>query len=239
LLRVERVSRSFLGRQVLRNVSLDVARDEAVGLVGPNGSGKTTLLRIATGFLEPDQGRVMIADLDVSIHRKEVRRRLGYLAEGVPAYQDMRSVEYLQFRARIKKVASSRVDEVMDLAHLRECASKRVRHLSRGYRQRLGIADALLADPPLLLLDEPITGLDPVETRQFLDLLGQLRTQRAVVLCSHQLRAVEAIADRILVLVDGVIVGSGKPDELRAQLGLAEECALEDIVIALSERGGL
>ena len=221
----------------LRGVSFAVEAGEVVGFVGPNGAGKSTALRILTGFLDPDAGTAEIAGCDIVRQRKQAQARIGYMPESVPLYLDMRVHEYLGFRARLKGVTRHAVDARLDAAlamcGLEDQRQRFIGQLSRGYRQRVGLADALIADPPILILDEPTAGLDPVQTRAFRALLGQLGADRSVLVSSHDLGDIEAVADRIVVLADGRVVGNGTLDELRAGLALPAESSLEDVFVAL------
>ncbi len=163
---------------------------------------------------------------------------MGYLPETVPLYPDMRVEEYLGFRSRLKGVpralTKARVDQVCEAARVTDRRRQRISQLSRGYRQRVGIADALVAEPKVLLLDEPTVGLDPVEVRGFRDLLSRLSDGRAIVVSSHVLSEVQAIADRAIVLVDGRIVADGKPEQLHAHVGLDSSASFEEVFVALA-----
>ena len=191
MLCLEQVEKSFGPARALAGVSFEVARGEVVGLVGPNGAGKTTALRILSGFLRPDAGRVRVDGIDAVADRRAAAARIGYLAEGPPLYPDMRVEEFLRFRARLKGVPrdrlSSRVDEVLEAVAAGDRRRTLIARLSRGYRQRVGLADAILSAPGALLLDEPTSGLDPVQVRELRRLLGEVGRERAVLLSSHAL----------------------------------------------------
>jgi ABC-2 type transport system ATP-binding protein len=232
------VSKRYGRTQALREVSFSVQAGEVVGFVGPNGAGKSTALRILTGFLDPDAGTVEIAGLDMVRRRRQAQARIGYMPESVPLYLDMRVDEYLGFRARLKGVpgreVSARLDAALALCDLGEQRRRVIGQLSRGFRQRVGLADACIADPPLLILDEPTAGLDPVQTRAFRALLGRLGQDRSVLVSSHHLGDIEAVADRVLVLAAGQLVGDGTLGALRASAGLPAESTLEDVFVALT-----
>ena len=236
MLCLEQVEKRFGRARALAGVSFEVARGEVVGLVGPNGAGKTTALRILSGFLRPDAGRVTVDGVDAVSDRRAAAARIGYLAEGPPLYPDMRVEEYLSFRARLKGVArgalAARVDEVLAQVAAGDRRRVLIGRLSRGYRQRVGLADAILSAPGALLLDEPTSGLDPVQVRDLRRLLGEIGRERAVLLSSHALAELEAVADRLVVLSAGRVVGDGRPDELRARFGLAAGASLEDVFVA-------
>src|SRR6185503_14399593 len=182
---------------------------EIVGFLGENGAGKTTTLRIVAGFLGADTGRVLVDGIDVGREPRAAQRRLGYLPEGAPLADDMRVVDYLRFRARLKGVARDGVDRALAAARAGEVARRRAGQLSRGWRQRVGIADALLGEPPILVLDEPTAGLDPNQLRDARSLIGDLSRDRTVLLSTHLLAEVEALASRVVILAAGRVVAEG------------------------------
>ena len=216
------VARRFGRRVALDGVTLRVAAGEIVGLVGPNGAGKSTLLRILAGYLDADSGRVAIDG------------RAGYLVETSPLPPEMRVVEYLQHRAALKGVPRPRraaaVAAACARAGLDGVEARVVGTLSKGYRQRVGLADALLGDPQVLLLDEPASGLDPMQTRELRALLAELAGERAIVMSTHALGELESLAARVVVIAGGRVVGDGAPAALLAQTGAA---TLEDAVVTL------
>ncbi len=238
MIRLERVGKKFGAITALRGVSFAVARGEVVGFVGPNGAGKTTALRIIAGFIDADEGRVEVAGYDVRTERKVACAELGYLPESVPLYDDMRVGEYLEFRARIKRVkrreVAARVGEVLAELGLEERRSQRIADLSKGYRQRVGLADALVARPPVLILDEPFAGLDPVQVHDLRRRLRDLASDHTILFASHLLPEVAAIASRLVVIVGGQIVADGTVDELRDELGMAADSSFEAVFIALA-----
>jgi ABC-2 type transport system ATP-binding protein len=234
---LEQVEKRFGRAQALAGVSFEVARGEVVGLVGPNGAGKTTALRILSGFLRPDGGRVTVDGIDAVTDRRGAAARIGYLAEGPPLYPDMRVDEYLGFRARLKGAPAARVDEVLEAVAVTDRRRSLIGRLSRGYRQRVGLADAILSAPGALVLDEPTSGLDPVQVRELRKLLGTIGRERAVLLSSHALAELEAVAQRLVVLSAGRVVADGAPDTLRARFGLAAGASLEDVFVAATAEG--
>jgi ABC-2 type transport system ATP-binding protein len=207
-------------RVAVKDLSFDVARGDVVGFLGPNGAGKSTTLRMLTGFLEPTEGEIQVAGLDARRDPIEVKRRVGYMPEAVPLYLDMRVVEYLRFRAELKGVARSQiaknVDRALELASVADVKTRIIGQLSKGYRQRVGLADALVADPPLLILDEPTAGLDPNQIRQVRDLVRELSREKTVLLSTHILPEVEAICGRVIIIDRGRLVFSGRPEDLRS-----------------------
>jgi ABC-2 type transport system ATP-binding protein len=232
------IAKRYGRTEALRDVSFTVEAGEVVGFVGPNGAGKSTALRILTGFLDPDAGAVEIAGLDMVRCRRQAQARIGYMPESVPLYLDMRVDEYLGFRARLKGVSGraqgARVGDALALCDLGDQRRRLIGQLSRGYRQRVGLADAWIADPPVLILDEPTAGLDPVQTRAFRGLLGRMGQDRSVLVSSHDLGDIEAVADRVVVLAAGRVVGAGTPAELRGAAGLPAGSTLEDVFVALT-----
>jgi len=240
VIEVAGLGKCFARRRVLRGVTFTIERGEVVGFVGPNGAGKTTTLRILTGFLDADEGRARIAGFDLERERAAAVSRVGYLPESTPLWPDMRVGELLAFRARAKGVrrreVHARVDAVIDTCGLGPERRRLVGQLSKGYRQRVGLADALLADPPVLILDEPTSGLDPVQVRGLRALLGELARERTVLLSTHILGEVERVASRAIVLVGGRVVADGPPRELDRGLDLPDGADLEDVFVALAAR---
>ena len=213
------------GPPALDDVSFEVGQSEIVGLLGPNGAGKTTLMRILSCFLTPTRGTAVLNGASISEDTKGVRRALGYLPEAVPLPPEMRVTEYLDFRAALKAVARDKrraaVDEAIGVAGLGDRRGQIIGTLSRGYRQRVGLADALLARPPILILDEPTVGLDPNQIRDTRALIRDLGRERAVLLSTHILSEVEALAGRIVILDRGRVKAAGTLDELKAAHGSA------------------
>jgi ABC-2 type transport system ATP-binding protein len=202
----------------VNDISFTIGEGEVVGFLGPNGAGKSTTLKILTCYLPATRGSVKVAGLDVLTDSLAVRERLGYLPETVPVYPDMRVEEFLRFRARLKGVAGRDVKRMVESA-LDRCGCLEMRRrmifaLSKGYRQRVGIADAIVHDPPLLVLDEPTSGLDPNQRIEVRKLIAALGADKTVILSSHILAEVEAVAKRVIIIHRGKIVADGTPDEL-------------------------
>ena len=207
MLVVRDLEKSYGDHVALRGVSFDVREGEVVGFLGPNGAGKSTTMRIVTGFVPAGRGTVLIDGLDVMRHPLEARRRIGYLPESTPLYGDMRVREYLEYRARIKGVArrdlAKRVDYVIDRTSLRDRTRQLIETLSKGYRQRVGIADAMVGSPKLLVLDEPTIGLDPNQIREVRGLIRELGETHTLLLSTHILPEVEVACDRVIVIARG------------------------------------
>jgi ABC-2 type transport system ATP-binding protein len=219
MLELRGVSRSFGARRAVRDVTLAVARGEAVLVVGRNGAGKTTLLRLVTGFLDADVGEVVVDGVAMAgATRTRAQGRLGYLPEGAAAPPELTVEEYLTSRARVKGVArgelTAAVGKVIEAAALGDARGRRVGVLSKGFRQRVGLADALLGDPPLLVLDEPTSGMDPIQVVELRERLTAAAKDRAVVVSSHAVGDLGAMATRVVVVVDGAVVVDAPPEAL-------------------------
>jgi ABC-2 type transport system ATP-binding protein len=249
VIEVRHLTKRYVDRTAVSDLSFTVGKGEVVGFLGPNGAGKSTTLRMLTGFLEPSEGQIQVAGFDAIRDGLEVRRRIGYMPEAVPLYLEMRVAEYLRYRAQIKgvpraKIARS-VDRALELATVADVSSRVIGQLSKGYRQRVGLADALVADPPLLILDEPTAGLDPNQIRQVRDLIRALSKEKTVLLSTHILPEVEAICGRVLIIDRGKLVSTGRPDELRNAGGGVRALTLEakaeasTLLGVLSKVGGL
>lgn len=209
------IAKAYGKRRALAGVTLEVAAGEAVLLVGRNGAGKTTLLRIATGFLDPDEGTVVIAGLAMASQRARAQAKLGYLPEHAPAPPELTVREHLRLRARQK--GATDWETAMVAAAVASEADRRIGTLSKGFRQRVGLADALLGEPPLLILDEPTSGMDPIQTRELREHLVAAAKSRAVLVSSHAVTDLEALATRVAILKDGVLVAVDTPAALLAQ----------------------
>ncbi|MBM3984793.1 MAG: ABC transporter ATP-binding protein, partial [Planctomycetes bacterium] len=220
---IEHLTRRFHDLVAVDDISLEVAEGQVLGFLGPNGAGKSTTIRILAGFLPASSGRARVAGFDVAEDSLRVRERIGYLPESVPLPPDARVDEYLEFRARLKGVPAARRPAARERV-LQDCGLLPMRRriigqLSRGYRQRVGLADALVADPPVLILDEPTGGLDPGQRQEVLDLVAALRGRRTVLLSSHVLAEVEHTCSRVAIIQRGRIVGQGTKAELEAEAG--------------------
>ncbi len=218
MIEVEGLTKDYGTVVAVRDVSFSVGRGEVVGFLGPNGAGKSTTLRILAGFLGATRGKVRVNGHDLSDASLLARASLGYMPEAAPLYPELRVREYLEFRARLKKVPrpkrAASVERAMERANLREVAETTIGHLSKGFRQRVGLADALVADPPLLILDEPTAGLDPNQVREVRALIKELATDHTVLLSTHILSEVEATCQRALVIDRGRLVAQGTLEEL-------------------------
>lgn len=215
--------------RALDGVSFRVEKGEIVGFLGPNGAGKTTALRILCGYLAPDAGTVRVDGVDVVAAPREAQARIGYLPENAPLYGEMRVADYLVFRARLKGVRDARgaAEAAMGRLGVAEVARRRIGELSKGWKQRVGVCDALVARPPVLVLDEPTSGLDPAQIRELRELIRELGRDHTVLVSSHILPEIEAIASRVVILVGGRVVGEDRFAALRA-------AAAERVVIVVA-----
>jgi len=220
LITVEHLTKRYAAVTAVDDVSFAVDQREVLGFLGPNGAGKTTTLRVLTGYLTATAGTVVVDGHDVFQRPEAVKRAIGYLPENVPLYPEMRVDEYLRYRAALKKVARTdrpaAIDRAIASCGIGDVRRRIVGQLSKGYRQRVGLADALLADPKILILDEPTIGLDPNQIRQVRELIRELGREHTVILSSHILPEVEAVCSRVLIINKGRIVGQGRPADLRA-----------------------
>jgi ABC-2 type transport system ATP-binding protein len=222
MIEVQGLSKRYPTRLAVDDVTFSVKRGEIVGFLGPNGAGKTTTMRVLTGFLPPTSGSARVAGHDVVTQSSAARAALGYLPESAATYPEMRVSEYVAFRARLEGVARAqirnRVGEALERCLLREVAGRRIENLSKGFRQRVALAGALVHEPPVLILDEPTIGLDPVQIIKIRETIRELGRDRAVLLSTHILPEVEAVCDRVLIIDRGRIVAEGTPAELRGKL---------------------
>jgi len=218
MIEVENLSKTYSGFRAVQGISFHVNKGEIVGFLGPNGAGKSTTMKVLSGYLPPTDGKISIAGFDVVNDSIEVRKRIGYMPENVPLYTDMRVNEFLRFRAELKKVASrkikDRVETVKQLCHLKDVENKIIGTLSKGYRQRVGLADAMVHEPELLILDEPTIGLDPNQIRSVRDLIKDLGKHHTILLSTHILSEVELTCSRVLVINRGRIEASDTPANL-------------------------
>lgn len=225
MISVQGLCKNYGHTEAVRDLSFSVDRGEVVGFLGPNGAGKSTTMKILSGYLPADAGEVQIAGFDIFSQSVKARSRIGYLPENVPLYPEMRVCEYLGYRAALKGVRSRRiaekVDDSLQLCGLAHVHRQLIGTLSKGYRQRVGLADALVNEPDILILDEPTIGLDPGQIREVRSLIKGLATRHTILLSSHILSEVEMTCSRVLILNKGRIIANGTPTELRERTGLS------------------
>ncbi len=231
MIRVEDLTKRYAGVTAISGLSFEVRKGEIVGFLGPNGAGKSTTMRILAGYLPPTSGVAEIAGLDVFRHSLEARSRIGYMPENVPLYNDMRVNEYLRYRASLKgvpgRLLKERVGEVKELCGLEQVAEKLIGALSKGYRQRVGLADAMVHEPELLILDEPTIGLDPNQIRQVRQLIRNLGRRHTILLSTHILPEVEMTCTRVLIINQGRIEASDTPANLLQKMRTAAGVRVE------------
>ena len=221
MIEVKNLTKSYADFEAVSNVSFSAAKGEIVGFLGPNGAGKTTTIRMLSTFLPPTSGTATVAGYDITEQADEVRRRIGYLPETPPLYSELTVKEYLTFVARIKGVPAksvrSRVDESLQRCFIGDVSSKLCGHLSRGYRQRVGIAQALINEPEVIILDEPTSGLDPIQITEIRQLISSLGKQHTIILCTHILPEVTMICNKVVIINRGRIVLEQNLSQLKDQ----------------------
>jgi ABC-2 type transport system ATP-binding protein len=231
LITVEKLSKRYATKTAIEGMSFQVEKGEVLGFLGPNGAGKTTTMRIITGYMPASEGTVRVDGYDVFDNPLDVRRRIGYLPENPPLYLEMTVMGYLRFVAKIKGVPKDKIHQevarVMERASIADVKERIIAKLSKGYKQRVGIAQALLNDPPVLILDEPTIGLDPKQIHEVRELVKDLAGQHTVVLSTHILPEVEQTCHRVIIIDRGKIVAVDTPQNLRLQLQGGERVSLE------------
>ena len=245
MIRVVDLTKRFGPTVAVDRVSFEIGRGEVVGFLGPNGAGKTTTIRVLTGYHPATSGLAEVAGFDVQKHSLDVRKHIGYLPQEVPIYPDLRVVEYLRYRAELKGVRGKErklaVSRAMAKSGIESVARKLVGHVSHGYRQRVGLADALVANPPILVLDEPTSGLDPNQRRRIKQVVRELADEHTVLFSSHILGEVQDVSSRVIVIHRGTVRADGPPDQLvtqgtQARLSVTARCPgqlLREIVAVL------
>jgi ABC-2 type transport system ATP-binding protein len=220
MLEVKDLNKNFGNVHAVRNLTFEVRKGEVLGFLGPNGAGKTTTMRIITCFIPASSGTVKVSGMDTVQNDLEVRKRIGYLPENNPLYLDMTVDEYLKFAGEIRGLKgaqlTNRIHDMFQVCGLAKMANRQIGKLSKGYKQRVGLAQAMLHNPDLLILDEPMSGLDPNQIIEIRQLIKKMGEEKTVIYCSHILSEVAATCNRILIINDGAIVASGTPDELTA-----------------------
>ncbi|MCB2208994.1 MAG: ABC transporter ATP-binding protein [Bacteroidetes bacterium] len=218
---VENLTKKYGSQKAVDDLSFKVKTGEILGFLGPNGAGKTTTMKAITGFLYPDNGQIFIGNYSVERDQEEIKKKIGYLPESNPLYEDMYVLDYLRFAAKVQKIPSDDVDDkllnVVQTCGLEKEKHKKISELSKGFKQRVGLAQALIHSPEVLILDEPTVGLDPNQIKEIRELIKRIGKEKTVILSSHILAEVEATCDRILIINKGKIVADGSTAELRNQ----------------------
>ena len=228
MIQVEGLTKDYGPRRAIEDLNFTAVTGEILGFLGPNGAGKTTTMRILTGYMPPTAGKATVAGYDVVEESLEVRRRVGYLPETVPLYPDMTVFDYLKFMADLRHLpdAEERVEEVLDLVHMMDRSEGYIANLSKGMRQRIGVAQALLHQPEVLILDEPTIGLDPAQILEVRNLIRELGRNRTVLLSTHILSEAQQVCNRVLIINKGHIVVEDTPENLQARLAGAQRFSL-------------
>jgi len=234
LLTVENLTKSFGDQRVINDVSFDIVNNKVLGFLGPNGAGKSTTMKIITGFIQPDKGRVMVQGMDVAKHGYEIKRMIGYLPEHNPQYLDMYVLESLYFTANIYQLVEPgrRIKEVIDRVGLGEERNKKIKQLSKGYRQRLGLAQAILHEPEILILDEPTAGLDPNQLQEIRGFIRELGRDKVVILSTHIMQEVEAVCEEVIFMNKGKLAGNYVMSELP---NMFADKSLEQVFASLTQ----
>ena len=219
LINAKNLTKSFDDFIAVDNIDLDVSRGEVVGFLGPNGAGKSTTMKMLTGFLEPDSGSIEICNVDIKKDPLRAKGFIGYLPEGAPTYSDMEVCDFLSFIGQMrgldnKKLLSSRLSDMADQINLKEVWNRPIETLSKGFKRRVGIAQALIHDPDILILDEPTDGLDPNQKHEMRSLIKNISKNKAIVISTHILEEVEAVCSRAIIIADGKLLANEKPENL-------------------------
>lgn len=222
MIEIKDLTKKFGEAKALDGVSFSVKKGEVLGFLGPNGAGKSTTMKIITAFIAPTSGSVEVGGMDVADNSLEVRKKIGYLPENVPLYEDMRVLDYLKFIAEIRGLgrgeARERIEKMVEICGLKKVVRKNIGELSKGYRQRVGLAQAMVHDPEILVLDEPTTGLDPNQIAEIRRLIKELGKDKTVILSTHILPEVSATCSRVIIINEGKIAAEGTPKELSEKL---------------------
>lgn len=245
MIQIENVTKRYGNHVALHNLNLTINKGEVLGLLGPNGAGKSTTMNIITGYLSASEGSIKIDGLDILEKPEEVKKKIGYLPETPPLYMDMTVYEYLKFVSKLKKVKAdiiaTRLDKIIGLVKIHHVKDRLIRNLSKGYKQRVGLAQALIGDPEVLILDEPTVGLDPKEIIEIRNLIKDIGKDRTIILSSHILTEVSAVCERLVIINKGQIVATGTPEELSKKHSYGNKLLLrvkgekEKVLAAISE----
>lgn len=230
MIEISNLVKTFGTTRAVDGISFKVAKGEVLGFLGPNGAGKTTTMKTITGFYDPNEGQILVGGLDVVKNSLLTRRQIGYLPETVPLYDDMKVYEYLKFVAEIRDLEVDkilpRIKEVVEQCGLQKVIGKNIDELSKGFRQRVGLAQAIMHNPDILILDEPTTGLDPNQIAEIRDLIKKIGKEKTVLFSTHILAEAEATCDRVIIINKGKIVAEGQPQELMAKMAGGQDIHL-------------
>ena len=230
MIQIENVSKRYGNHVALDNLNFTVKKGEVLGFLGPNGAGKSTTMNIITGYLSATEGSVKIDGIDILENPEAAKKKIGYLPEIPPLYLDMTVEEYLKFVSNLKKVKKDAIEpsleRIMNLVKITHVKKRLIKNLSKGYKQRVGLAQAIIGDPEVLILDEPTVGLDPKEIIEIRNLIKSIGKDRTIILSSHILTEVSAVCDRVLIINKGKVVASGAPEELSKRLSMGNKLLL-------------
>jgi ABC-2 type transport system ATP-binding protein len=250
MIEARNLSKTFGPIEAVKDLSFDIREGEVVGLLGPNGAGKSTTIKMLTGYLTPTSGSVKVADMDTSREIQSIRRRIGYMPQDIPLYEDMVVIDYLHFISDVRHIpAASRREKIKDVAErcsIEKVITQSIGTLSSGYKQRVGLAQALIHNPDILILDEPTSDLDPNQIVEIRNLIKEIGKEKTVIVSSHILSEVQATCGRVMIISEGRLVADGSPDELLAQERsdnivhiTFQECISDEVVEALSRIDGV
>jgi ABC-2 type transport system ATP-binding protein len=230
MVEIENLKKRFGPFTAVQDVSFEVKKGEVLGFLGPNGAGKSTTMKMITGFLTPTAGRVTVAGFDIDKDPLEVKRRIGYLPEGAPAYPDMTPLEFLDFIAQIRgfqgKEKQQRIDKTIEQVNLQSVLNQSIETLSKGFKRRVGLAQAILHDPEVLIMDEPTDGLDPNQKHEVRSLIQSMAAEKVIILSTHILEEVDAVCSRAIIIANGRVVADGTPENLEARSALHNSVTL-------------
>ena len=222
-LQITNLTKKFGEQAALNNINLNIEKNEIVGLLGPNGAGKSTLMKSITGVVKIDEGEILFNDKDITKYPIESKKNIGFLPENNPLYQEMFVKEYLNFVADIHKIPSERIDEVIELVGITPEKSKKISQLSKGYKQRVGLAQAILHQPDLLILDEPTNGLDPNQIIEIRNVIKEIGKEKTIILSTHIMQEVEALCSRVILIHKGNILQDNSIEEFKGRYSNLEE----------------
>lgn len=222
-LEIKNLTKMFGEQIALNNISLSIGKNEIVGLLGPNGAGKSTLMKSIAGVLKVEEGEIFFNEKNIAQHEIETKKSIGFLPENNPLYQDMYVKEYLSFVADIHKISPKRVQEVVDLVGITPEKGKKISQLSKGYKQRVGLAQAILHEPDLLILDEPTNGLDPNQIVEIRNVIRKVGENKTIILSTHIMQEVEALCTRVVLINKGEIVQNSPIEEFKGKFSTLEE----------------
>ena len=222
-LQIKNLTKKFGNQIALDQINLEINTNEIIGLLGPNGAGKSTLMKSIVGALKIDEGQILFQEMDISENEIESKKKIGFLPENNPLYSEMYVKEYLNFVAEIHQISTDRIEEVIDLVGITPEKSKKISQLSKGYKQRVGLTQAILHAPDLLILDEPTNGLDPNQIIEIRNVIKEIGKEKTIILSTHIMQEVEAICTRVILLHQGKIIQDSPVDEFKGKYATLEE----------------